>query len=199
MRLRTMELTSNAEVNTAPQTYRFEFTGTGGEYFRIWIVNLLLTLITFGIYGAWAKVRRLRYFYGSTMLAGSSFEYHGEPKKILKGRLIAMAILAPSYFAGGVHPFLAMASSLLFLVALPFIVVRSRRFQMRMTSWRNIHFDFSGSYGEAVGVYVGKAMLTGLTLGLYYPSLSHAKYAFVIGKSKYGSTHVAFNAPKGSF
>ena len=33
------------------------FTGRGGEYFRIWVVNLLLTLITFGLYSAWAKVR----------------------------------------------------------------------------------------------------------------------------------------------
>jgi uncharacterized membrane protein YjgN (DUF898 family) len=39
----------------------FEFRGTGGEYFRIWIVNLLLTILTLGIYSAWAKVRQLRY------------------------------------------------------------------------------------------------------------------------------------------
>jgi hypothetical protein len=46
-----------------------EFTGSGSEYFRIWIVNLLLTLVTFGIYYPWAKVRRLRYFYGNTLVA----------------------------------------------------------------------------------------------------------------------------------
>lgn len=194
-----MDPTPTVSATQATQEHRFEFTGSGGEYFRIWIVNLLLTLITLGIYGAWAKVRRLRYFHGNTLLAGSSFEYHGEPIKILKGRLIAGVILIPVYFSGGIDPFLALASSLLFLVALPFIVVRSRRFQMRMTSWRNIRFDFTGSYGEAAGIYIGKAMLTGLTLGLYYPSLSHSKYAFVIGKSKYGSTRFAFNAPRGSF
>lgn len=26
------------------------FTGSGSEYFRIWIVNILLTLVTFGLY-----------------------------------------------------------------------------------------------------------------------------------------------------
>ena len=53
----------------------FEFRGNGGEYFRIWIVNLLLTIVTLGIYSAWAKVRRLRYFYGNTYLDGHPFEF----------------------------------------------------------------------------------------------------------------------------
>ena len=69
----------------------FEFRGNGGEYFRIWIVNLLLTIVTLGIYSAWAKVRRLRYFYGNTFVDGHSFEYHGQPLAILKGRLIVVA------------------------------------------------------------------------------------------------------------
>ena len=34
-----------------------EFRGNGYEYFRIWIVNILLTIMTLGIYSAWAKVR----------------------------------------------------------------------------------------------------------------------------------------------
>jgi uncharacterized membrane protein YjgN (DUF898 family) len=40
---------------------------------------VLLTIVTIGIYSAWAKVRRLRYFYGNTFLAGSSFDYHAKP------------------------------------------------------------------------------------------------------------------------
>ena len=88
-----------------PRTQRvllpFEFRGNGGEYFRIWIVNLLLTIVTLGIYSAWAKVRRLRYFYGNTLLDGHSFEYHGRPLAILKGRLIVVGLLR------GVHVALA--------------------------------------------------------------------------------------------
>ena len=37
------------------------FSGSGSEYFRIWIVNLLLTIVTLGIYYPWAKVRQTRY------------------------------------------------------------------------------------------------------------------------------------------
>ena len=52
----------------------FTFTGTAREYFGIWIVNVLLTIITLGVYSAWAKVRRQRYFYGNTWLAGANFD-----------------------------------------------------------------------------------------------------------------------------
>ena len=48
----------------------FQFKGRAGEYFRIWIVNTLLSVVTLGVYSAWAKVKRLRYFYGSTFLDG---------------------------------------------------------------------------------------------------------------------------------
>ena len=69
-----------------PRRCRLRFTGTGQEYFGIWIVNLLLTIVTLGIYSAWAKVRKLQYFYRNTQLDGSAFEYHGNPVPILKGR-----------------------------------------------------------------------------------------------------------------
>ncbi|MFX5918539.1 DUF898 family protein, partial [Acinetobacter baumannii] len=51
----------------------FAFTGSGGEYFRIWAVNWLLTMVTLGIYSPWAKVRRLKYFHQHTLLAGHRF------------------------------------------------------------------------------------------------------------------------------
>src|SRR5271170_5314068 len=75
----------------APQP--LHFNGNGAEYFGIWIVNLLLTIVTLGVYSAWAKVRRLQYFYRHTDLAGSSFDFHGSPIRILIGRVIALAML----------------------------------------------------------------------------------------------------------
>src|SRR6218665_1194187 len=70
--------------------HRVSFTGRASEYFGIWIVNVLLTIITLGIYSAWAKVRRNRYFYGNTVLLGRSFEYHARGLQILIGRLIVL-------------------------------------------------------------------------------------------------------------
>src|SRR5712675_619419 len=80
-----------APAARAPEQFRF--TGRVGEYFGIWITNLLLTIVTLGIYSAWAKVRRLQYFYRHAEVAGSSFDFHGSPTRILIGRVIALLML----------------------------------------------------------------------------------------------------------
>src|SRR5262245_36210186 len=61
----------------------FEFRGEWREYFRIWIVNVALTVLTLGVYSAWAKVRTQRYFYGNTRVAGRAFDYQAQPLPIL--------------------------------------------------------------------------------------------------------------------
>src|SRR5690349_19493845 len=85
----------------APRTLALGFTGDGREYFRIWVVNLLLTLATLGVYSAWAKVRRLQYFDRNTVLAGASFDFHGNPKAVLAGRALALVLFTAYHFAFG--------------------------------------------------------------------------------------------------
>jgi uncharacterized membrane protein YjgN (DUF898 family) len=171
-----------------PRPESFHFNATGAEYFRIWIVNLLLTIVTLGVYSAWAKVRQLRYFYGSTQLAGSSFEYHGQPLQILKGRLIAVAMLIPYFIVAALFPPWELLFVLAFLIGLPFLVVKSRLFGMRMTSWRNIRFDFTGSYRKAAKVYLGLLLLVVITLGLAAPYWTYARQKFLIGESQISAT-----------
>jgi uncharacterized membrane protein YjgN (DUF898 family) len=60
-------------------TYRFDFTGRSGEYFRIWVVSLFLSVVTLGIYSAWGKVRKKRYLYSHTELDGTGFEFRATP------------------------------------------------------------------------------------------------------------------------
>ena len=177
----------------------FRFTASGGEYFRIWIVNLLLTIVTLGIYSAWAKVRRLRYFYGSTSLAGAAFEYHGQPLKILKGRLIAVAALVLYSGLTSIWPLTIFVLLPLLLLAAPFVIVRSRRFHMRMSSWRNLRFGFSGSYGGAAAAYLGWGFVAGITAYLLVPLWLFKKARYVVQETSYGRQRLSFTASPGSY
>src|SRR4051812_34056400 len=114
--------TENNQTAFTPQWKRFSFTGTGSEYFRIWIVNLLLTIVTLGIYSAWAKVRKMRYLYDSTHLAGSSFEYHGNPIAILKGRIVAVVLIVGYNLAFKLSPVAGLAMLALLVAATPWLV-----------------------------------------------------------------------------
>ena len=68
-------LTAEYESSPQPTVTPFEFRGDGAEVFKIWIVSLLLTILTLGIYSAWAEVRSNRYFYSNVYFEGESFRY----------------------------------------------------------------------------------------------------------------------------
>lgn len=168
--------------------YPMQFTGRGGEYFVIWIVNIALTLLTLGIYSAWAKVRTMRWFYGHTLLDNQTFTYLATPMQILKGRLIALAALVAYYAASFYSPMLAVALMIVFLIALPWIVVNSLRFHARMSAYRGLRFDFTGSVGEAARIYIGLSLLLIPTLGLILPYLAYRQIKFIADNTRYGQT-----------
>lgn len=172
-------------AQTAP-VERGSFTGSGKEYFPIWIVNILLTIVTIGIYSAWAKVRRKRYFYGNTVLAGHSFEYHAKGKQIFLGRLIAIGLIIVVNIASALNPIFGLIGTLIFLLLLPMFVVRSLRFNARVTSYRNVRFDFVGKTGGAfVAVLLG-SLVAILSLGLLAPFASRWLYRYVFNNLRYG-------------
>ena len=74
--------------------FPLEFTGTGGEYFRVWIVNLLLTIVTLGFYTPLARRRTAQYFYGHTMVADSPLEFTAQTKRMLVGFVLFVALYA---------------------------------------------------------------------------------------------------------
>lgn len=179
--------------------HQLQFTGTGGEYFRIWVVNLALTIVTLGIYSAWAKARRLQFFDRHTRLAGSGFDYHGEPYAILKGRVIGL-ILFGLYSAVGYVDF-AYAVSILAALALvlPWLLSRSLAFRMHNTSYRGIRFGFSGSTKSAYWVFLGLPILMPFTLFLLGPLWHHRIKRYQFSNSSFGRTPFEFQTPIGDF
>ena len=169
--------TSESAPQTSPSRppEPLHFTGTGAEYFGIWIVNLLLTIVTLGIYSAWAKVRRLQYFYRHTELAGSSFDFHGSPIRILIGRVIALAMLIAYNYSVRLHSPLTIVILVALAVVMPWLLRNSFRFRLYNTSWRGTRFHFRGSVGGAYRVFLLNGFLTLITL--YVHGALHASAA----------------------
>lgn len=149
---------------------RFEFTGTGAEYFRIWVVNLLLTIVTLGVYSAWAKVRRLQYFYRNTRFDGAVFDYHGNPKAILKGRILALVLLAAYKISFEISGLVTIVVALVLAAILPWLLARSFRFKLANTSYRGVHFRFQGTVAQAYRTLILFPVVLTLT-GLFVWSL----------------------------
>ncbi len=162
-----------------------KFIGNAKSYFSIWIANLFLSIITLGVFTAWAKVRRLKYFYGNTIVFGDSFGYHATGGRILKGRLIALLVLAvvavADYLAG------ALMSLVLFF-SLPWIINQSLKFNARMTSWRNVRFDWHGNYLETFMVFYVWPAVSLLSLGFAIPYAQRMISEYLVNCHSFGST-----------
>ncbi|MCL6705437.1 DUF898 family protein [Pseudomonas sp. R2.Fl] len=165
---------------------RGEFRGSASEYFGIWIVNILLTIVTLGIYSAWAKVRRNRYFYGSTFVDGHSFDYHARGLQIFIGRAIVLAILVVINLLTTFVPPLALVAPVVFFTVLPFLLARGLRFSARVTSYRNVRFDFTGTAWGAFKAVVLGGLVAFLSLGILAPLASRWMYRYIFNHLRYG-------------
>jgi len=192
-----MERTAAAPVQPAPVA--LQFTGGAGEYFRIWIVNLCLTVVTLGLYSPWAKVRRKRYFYGCTLLEGSAFEYSGSPAAILRGRLLVLGIFAVYSLSQRVLPLLSFALALVVIALLPWIIQRALQFNARNSLHRNLRFGFHGGKLQILAVLLIAGLLTPVTLGMAYPWYLAMKRRLFVENSSYGSERFAFAATTGEY
>lgn len=137
----------------APLPYRHAigFTGSGSEYFRIWIVNLLLILVTLSLYYPWAKVRKLRYFHTNTHVAGHVLDFHGEPLKMLRGYLLVLGLAGAYALAGYVSPVAELGALLVLALVWPALWRASLQFRLANTSWRGLRMQFTGSMRGAYG------------------------------------------------
>lgn len=155
-----------------------EFKGDGAEYFKIWIVNILLTVITLGLYHPWAKVRTRRYFLGNTYLEDANFEYHATGKQLFISFLISMAFFVAYVVLTETSPMLAMILMGVLMVAMPWIIWRSLKFNHRMISYRNVRFSFNGGVGGAYATFgyplvvmIAFGAVAGLMVGFFKENL----------------------------
>ncbi len=179
---------SSGGVRPNATRHTVKFTGQGGEYFRIWIVNLALTIVTLGIYSAWAKVRRKRYFYGNTLIDGTPFDYQGNPLAILKGRIIAALLLSAGSFGARSSTILAILFTVIQVVGFPWLVVRSLAFNARNSAFRGLRFRFDGQWKTLLRIYALWGLATAFTLGALYPSLKARLVQFRMAHHAWGAT-----------
>ncbi|HEX4883742.1 MAG TPA: YjgN family protein [Casimicrobiaceae bacterium] len=191
---------------------QLQFTGEGGEYFRIWIVNLLLTVVTLGIYSAWAKVRKTRYFWQNTRLEGHAFDFHGRPVAILAGRIVALLLLAGYSFAFEFSSRAGLAMIAVLCVVGPWLFMRAQRFRLGNTSWRGLRFGYASDAIEAYRVALppllvwfsgtvlavvashrfGLAAAAGFVSMLLVPWMHHRLKAYQHRRARYGGRAFAF-------
>ena len=183
--------------------HRLSFHGTGGELFGIFVLNVLFTLLTLGVYSFWAKVKTRQYLWGQTEFAGDRFSFHGTGKELLIGwlkaaalfgGLVALVNLLPIMWD---EPWASVMAQLLFLggfvVLLPVAIIGSMRYRLSRTSWRGVRFTFRGQYQRFLRIWVRGLLLTGLSFGLYYPIYQTNIRRFLVDHTSFGASPFKFD------
>jgi uncharacterized membrane protein YjgN (DUF898 family) len=160
---------------------------------------MALTIVTLGIYNAWAKVRTRRYFYAHTILDKHPFEYHADPLSILKGNLIVGGGLILYYLSQNFFPVVTPVLTIGFSIVLPFLVYSSLRFKASNSSYRNIHFRFHGTRGESYSAYLWWQLLIPVTLGIMFPYVMFKQKQYFFDNFSFGKWMISFRGEKGKF
>lgn len=188
---------------TDGHAHEFFFHGTGGSLFGIHIINILLTILTLGVYYFWGKTKVRNYLWSQTDFAGDRFAYHGTGKELLIGFLKAVLVFGVPY-AGliiapdllGVEELVKLAARVLFfgmaMVVVPLAMVGARRYRYSRTSWRGIFFSFRGAAKEFVKIFISGSLLSMITIGLYYPFFETKKHGFMVSNSYFGNQKFEF-------
>jgi uncharacterized membrane protein YjgN (DUF898 family) len=177
-----------APVKKSVYRYPVSFTGTGSEYFKIWIVNLLLIIVTCGIYYPWAKVRKSKYIYSNTMVDGVAFDYLGTGSVLAKGMLIS-ALFFGIYqlLLSFGNPVILLAFFITALIAFPWLIWKSLRFKMSVTTYRALPFSFVATLKDTYKTYatillIALLLLVPAVLGsVYFGGFN--KYSLLNAKS----------------
>ena len=149
------------------------YDGRIGELYRIFVVNLLLTIVTLGVWRFWATTRIRRYLWSRTSSGGERFEYDGTGGQLFVGFLIAIGLVVALFVVAillsislrAISPILSLLPIILVYVAIAVLacgaVFSAQRYRLNHTIWRGIRGGMEGSmftYGlRAVGYYLAAA------------------------------------------
>lgn len=160
----------------------FAFEGNWREYAPIAFTNLLLTIVTLGIYRFWATARTRRYLWSRSRFVDEHLEWTGTGMELFIGFLLVAALFALPFFAISFvaeglllrgHNVLAGALLLFAWLSIFYLgglaQYRALRYRLARTRWRGIRGG-SDDQGFGYGVsYMGKSFLGMLPFGLMIP------------------------------
>jgi uncharacterized membrane protein YjgN (DUF898 family) len=165
-----------------PQHSAFRFHGSWQEFARIAVSNLLLTIVTLGIYRFWATTREREYLWGKTDFIDERLEWTGRGMELFIGFIMVFLLIGLPFiviqlvtqgliFQGApvLAGLLTLAMFLLLFYLTGVAYFRALRYRLSRTYWRGIRGG-SDDPGFQYGLsYNWKSVLGWLPIFLMVP------------------------------
>ena len=168
-------------ADRAPES-AFTFTGSWKEFLPVALTNLLLTVVTLGIYRFWAKARERRYLWSRTRFIDDHLEWTGTGLEMFIGFLLVFLILLPLilFIQFGAQALIARGETVLAALLILAIYIgmfyligvgtfRAMRYRLSRTWWHGIRGGSNdGGWGYG-GKFMWKTLAGYLPFGLLVP------------------------------
>lgn len=197
-----MEIISDSNL----EKKRFRYFGKGTEFAIIYFKNIILTLLTLGIYYPWAKVELLKYHYQSTELDKTRFSFHATGNEVFRGfiKVYAIVILLYAFLIYATQTqdptMLLVATSLFylfFILLIPFAIHGAVRYRASRSSWKGIHFKYLGNRKDFFILCLKGFFLSIITLGIYSAWFQVDIRKYVLSHLRFGDVSFKFKGNGG--
>lgn len=196
------EYVASAGLIVRPPPRQAGFVGSGGALFGLYLRNILLTVVTLGVYFFWAKNRVRAYLVGQCEFEADRFAWHGTGRELFLGALKLLILAVPVVLLIYVMPLVwegtwtQIASSvgglIVYTLIFPMAAVGARRYRLSRLSWRGIRFSFRGKVRQYFKIYAKGLFLLVPTLGFYLPFMQTNIRRFTTDHTYFGATPFAF-------
>lgn len=191
-------------VPAPPAVSRIFVLADGSVLFAMRVLNLLLSLLTLGIYSFWGKAKVRNYVCAQSEFEGDRFAFHGTGKELLLGWLRALPALAFILLFPNVLPlvwqspwsfYVAQLCALAAVIVLwPIALVGAHRYRLNRMSWRGVRFSFRGSALAYMSQSLAGTLLTIVTLGLMQPFQQIKLRSLLFNETYFGDRRFRFAA-----
>lgn len=182
------------------KNYKLQFVGNGFELFKIQIVNLILSLVTLGLYYPWARAKTLQYLYSQTFFEEQPFVFTGTGNQIFRGFIKAIAffilafamVIVFSYY--GYDHFGILIFYAIIILIIPYVLHGAYKYRMAKTVWSSIRFGYVGDRQELTKIFYRGIFLTVITLGIYSAWLTINLRKYIVSNIKFGDAKFSYYA-----
>lgn len=182
-----------------------------GQLYKIWLLNLIYSIFTLGIYSFWGRTRLRKYLARCLTLQNDGFEYTGKGKELFLAFLKVMGVfviltvlyISLEYVVHNIldMPFLMdIIDTTLAVVYIPVLffliyagIYSAIRYRLSKTRWRGIRFHLSGSSFSFALFALKRFFLSIISFGVLIPKSALEKERRIINNMSYGNLRFSMN------
>lgn len=189
-----------------------QYHGSLGKIYGIWLSNLLLTIVTLGIYGFWGRKRMRQYLASQVTLNGDPMEYQGTVAEHVIGTIKFVVAIGLLYWVNlqifpqeikeiSAQPTLStkefigsIVLNLVYIYIVSIFIFTSRCYRINRVTWRGVYHRLDGNMWRYASLRLYALLGKFFTLGLLAPRLDTKWASWTYSRLSFGN-HTAHLLP----